>query len=401
MLETGTDAPRQERELAFICELTKKALGLESLHEFWPLVEAELIGFFACDRATLYLVDKAELRSMFARGLANSVTVKLGDGVAGHVAINGRTVIVNDPYKDDRFNPVYDRATGYKTENLACGAFLHENQAVGVVELMNRRGGFSPEDSRSLDWFAPHIGFIIAKLLADQKNREMQQNLAQVTKMAALGMLVSGTAHELGTPMTIMQGAAERLTTMVPPDSPLLAEFERIRHQAVRCQAIVKNLLDFARKTEFRQQAVSVADQLKPTLDLVEHQARLQGVAIEARVPAGLPSVKAGANQLQQVFLNLVVNGLQAMPLGGKLAVTAQAAEGTVLVRFRDDGEGIDPGDLARIFEPFFTTRPSGFGTGLGLSICKDLVERFGGTLTARSDGKGRGAEFTVLLKTA
>lgn len=396
-----TSPARIENELRFIHDLTKKALGLESLTAFWPVLESSLVGFFGCDRATLYLVEKVELRSMFAKGLDHTVVVKLGDGISGVVALSGKPEVVNDPYQDKRFNSAYDRISGYKTQNLACSPFLHENQAIGVVELLNKPGGFSDDDAASMEAFAPHIGFIIAKLSSDQRNRELQSRLAQVAKMATLGTLVGGVVHEIGSPLTAMEAAVERLLAMHPPGGEEHERLEQLRAQVVRCHRLTRGLLDFARRSEFALETVSVARALEATLALADHQARLQNVVIEVRGSTEIPDVKAAYDQLQQVFLNLITNALQAMPQGGRLGISAVKTESTVDVGFSDDGEGIDPMDLAQMFEPFFTTRSKGFGTGLGLSICKDLVERFGGKLEGRSEGKGHGATFTVKLPVA
>jgi len=401
MADPAGTVSRVESELRFIHDLTKRALGLESLTAFWPILESSLVKFFTCDRATLYLVEKTELRSMFAKGLDHAVVVRLGDGVAGSVALSGKPIVVNDPYNDKQFNPAYDRISGYKTQNLACAAFIHENQAVGVVELLNKPGGFSDDDAAAMNAFAPHIGFVIAKLLSDQKNRELQARLAQVAKMATLGTLVGGVVHELGTPLTSMDASVERLLAATPPEHEHHAKLEQLRGQVLRCHRMVRGLLDFARKSEFALDKVSVVKAIESTVALADHQARLNGVAVELRVPADLPEVKAANDQLQQVLLNLITNALQAMQGGGHLVIEARKGEKTVDVSVADDGEGIDPVDMAQMFEPFFTTRPKGFGTGLGLSICKDLVERFGGTLEGRSNGKGHGAVFTIKLPLA
>ena len=389
---------RTENELRFVHDLTKKALGLESLHAFWPILESSLVSFFGCDRATLYLVDKAELRSMFAKGLDNAVVVKLGDGVAGAVGLTPKPIVVNDPYHDERFNRAYDYITHYKTENLACAPFIHENEAVGVVELLNKPGGFTDEDAASMQSFAPHIGFIIAKLMSDQRNRELQARLAQVAKMATLGTLVGGVVHEIGSPLTAMEAAVERLLAGAQPGSELYEKLDSLKVQVIRSHKITRNLLDFARRSEFALEKVSVTKALEATVGLADHQARLNNVALHVVIEPALPDVKAAFDQLQQVFLNLITNALQAMPHGGNLHITAQKEGAKVVVGFKDDGEGIDPMDMGRMFEPFYTTKPKGFGTGLGLSICKDLVERFGGTLEAHSAGKGHGATFTVTL---
>lgn len=401
MAELSTDTSRQEKDLRFIQELTSKALGQETLGGFWPIIEESLVRYFGCDRATLYFVDKVELRSMFARGLDSSVVLRLGDGIAGKVAMLGGPIVVNDPYGDQRFHPAYDRATGYKTENLACAPFTHENQAVGVVELLNKPGGFTPEDEASLRSFSPHIGFCIVKLYADQKNRELQARLAQVTKMATLGTLVGGMVHEIGTPLTAIEVAVSRLQGAVAPDSVQHADLEQLRQQVVRCMRIARNMLDFARRSEFILETVSVGKALDATLALAEHSARLQGVAIERQTPADLPAVRAADDQLQQVFLNLITNALQAMPRGGTLRIAGSRKGGFVEIAFSDDGQGIEPTDMAQVFEPFFTTRPKGIGTGLGLPICRDLVARCGGKLTAHSEGPGKGATFLVELPIA
>lgn len=235
------------------------------------------------------------------------------------------------------------------------------------------------------------------------QRRRLQEQLIQSEKMSAVGQLISGVAHELNNPLASVLGFADFLIE-TGESPPALAEPLRvIQQEAQRAASIVKNLLTFARKQDQERRRVAVGEVLERTVALLRNQLiqhRVEPVLEEA---PGLPDVFGSPNQLQQVFVNLINNGAQAIAATGR--------PGTVTIRVRPwlDGVAVDvadtgpgvPADLAeRIFEPFFTTKREGEGTGLGLSICQGLVKEHGGRLSLQS-ARGAGATFTVELPAA
>jgi len=234
--------------------------------------------------------------------------------------------------------------------------------------------------------------------------RLIQSKLMQTEKMAALGQLVSGIAHELNNPLTSIQGYAQLLLSR-RSGPERMGDALRISQEAERAGRIVKNLLLFSRETKAERRAVQLNEVIERTLALRAYELKLQNIEVELSLDPGLPRTLADAAQLQQVVLNLIVNAEQAIVAGRG----EEARNGRILIRTRrlagdrlamevsDDGPGIPPEIAPRIFDPFFTTKPPGVGTGLGLSIVYGIVQEHGGEVTVDSL-PGRGATLTVEL---
>ncbi|GAB4262144.1 MAG: ATP-binding protein [Deferrisomatales bacterium] len=236
----------------------------------------------------------------------------------------------------------------------------------------------------------------------DERTRELrqaQEQLVRSEKLASLGKLVAGIAHELNNPITGILMLASYLEEDEDADPERREDLRRIAEESQRCATIVRGLLDFARESVPRKEAVDVHSVLDRALGLLATQAIFQDVAIVRRYAPDLPAVLADPHQLGQVFVNLLLNAGQAMPAGGTLTVETAETDGAVAVCIRDTGCGISERDLGRIFDPFFTTK-DGDGTGLGLSVSYGIVENHGGTIQVRSR-PGEGSAFTVRLPTA
>ena len=226
-----------------------------------------------------------------------------------------------------------------------------------------------------------------------------QQQLLQSRKMAAVGTLTSGVAHELNNPLNNISLTVE---TLLDDFDDMEAErkktlLEDIFTQVQRASATVRNLLDFTRKDQPVFTVLSVPDLLQASLKLVGNELALARVEATVDVAADLPRVNGNPRNLEQVFLNLFLNAMEAMPSGGTLKITATRREDFVRVAVQDSGSGIAPEHLEQVFEPFFTTKEAGEGTGLGLSVSYSIVEKHGGRLEVESQ-PGRGTTFTVTL---
>ena len=229
--------------------------------------------------------------------------------------------------------------------------------------------------------------------------QEHQDQLVQSRKIAAIGTLTSGIAHELNNPINNIVLTAETLKEDFRslPEEEALGLIHDILVQSERASEIVKGLLDFSRSEHPEFVSLSLADVIQDTLKLVRNQLVLSGIQVDTDLPA-LPLVHGDRKSLQQVFLNLFINAIQAMPDGGTLHIQASSQDGHWLkVEVRDTGVGIDAKDLPRIFDPFFSTKSVGRGTGLGLSVTYGIIEKHGGHIEAHSK-KGKGSTFTILL---
>jgi len=228
-----------------------------------------------------------------------------------------------------------------------------------------------------------------------------QEQLVQSGKMAAVGTLTSGIAHELNNPLNNIGLTVETLLD----DSEGYSDEQRHRMleqaytQVERASTTVRNLLDFTRKDRSAFTDVSLAGVVQSTLRLVANEAKLAGVHCELSLNGTVPPIRGNPHDLQQVFLNLVLNAIQAMPNGGTVRVSAACHDDCVRVDVSDEGNGIPAERLDEIFDPFFTTKDIGQGTGLGLSVSRSLVEKHEGRITVTSE-PGEGTTFSVHLPT-
>lgn len=228
-----------------------------------------------------------------------------------------------------------------------------------------------------------------------------QEQLVQSRKIAAVGTLTSGIAHELNNPINNIVLTAESLKEDFKELSQedAMGLIQDILIQSERASEIVKGLLDFSRAEHPEFEALPASAVIQDTLKLVRNQLSLSGINVEQDIPPDLPPIYGDLKSLQQVFLNLFINAVQAMLDGGTLRIGAHpSADGQwMVIDVTDTGVGIDPEHLPRIFDPFYTTKQVGRGTGLGLSVTYGIVEKHGGHIEVKSR-VGEGATFTVTL---
>jgi signal transduction histidine kinase len=221
----------------------------------------------------------------------------------------------------------------------------------------------------------------------------------ELVKMAALGVIGAGMAHEVRNVMTGVLGFAQVASQKwaAHPDEAreLLDTVER---ESVRCVQILNNFLHFTRRSEAARAPVELATVAQSVARVVEHRAQMIGVRVALELGEDVPPVMGDANELRQVVLNLVLNAVQASDRGGCVRIaTARGDDGWAEVQVADEGRGIAPGDESKLFTPFFTTKPAGQGTGLGLYVSRGIVQEHGGTVAVHSQA-GRGTTFTVRL---
>jgi two-component system NtrC family sensor kinase len=251
--------------------------------------------------------------------------------------------------------------------------------------------------------------FDLSEREAAQSEIERQREaLRQSEKLTAMGSLLAGVAHELNNPLSIVMGRAALLAEKLD-GQPLAADAQRIHEAAERCGRIVRTFLNMARSRPANRSEVALNDLATAAVDMLAYVLRSHGIAVALDLLPGLPPVKADADQIGQVVLNLIVNAQQALggrDQGRRLTVSTGLAPMTdgdrrrsprVWLRVRDNGPGIEPALRERIFEPFFTTKSEGVGTGLGLAVSRSIARDHGGELTLQDDG-GDGACFCLQL---
>lgn len=233
---------------------------------------------------------------------------------------------------------------------------------------------------------------------AYEKLQNLQTQLIHSEKLASVGRLAAGVAHEINNPLTGILTFTHLLLSEMSEDNPVRDELNVIAREAKRCKLITQNLLDFARQTEPEKVSTNINKLIKETLSIVENQAPFQNIRIVKSLNPSLPCLLIDPNQIQQVLMNVLLNAQEAMPRGGFLTISTDFTEddNSLEIKFIDTGYGISEENLEKIFDPFFTTKEVGTGTGLGLAVSYGIIKSHGGQITIYSK-KGRGT--TVLIK--
>jgi signal transduction histidine kinase len=242
---------------------------------------------------------------------------------------------------------------------------------------------------------------------ASLKNRndelkELHKELIRSERMAAVGELAAGLSHEIDNPIGVILGFAELLLEDMPENDPRREDLVTILEESKRCKRIVRGLLDFSRPPVLGIVPTQINEVISRTVDAARSQRIFRLVEVSLSLSPDVPEITADPDRLRQVFMNLLLNAVQAMPEGGKIVVSTGYDKdgGLIKAAFRDTGMGIPQEDQKKVFEPFYTTKRPGEGTGLGLAICERLLEEHGGTVEVISEA-GKGSVFTVTLPVA
>ena len=252
---------------------------------------------------------------------------------------------------------------------------------------------------------------LVADIISMQKNealvilqditeeREMQERFYLTDRLASVGEMAAGIAHELNNPLTGVVALSQLLLESGVPDE-IKEDLEAISSEGQRAANVIRNLLSFARSHTMSAEPIEINAIINQVLSLRAYEHRVNNIVANTHLAPNLPVIVADRFQMQQVFLNIVLNAEQAMTEfkgGGNLTITTEQLGGIIKISFADDGPGILPEIMNRIFDPFFTTKEVGKGTGLGLSICYGIVTSRGGRIYAESQ-PGKGATFIIEL---
>ncbi|MBI4621012.1 MAG: two-component sensor histidine kinase [Desulfobacterales bacterium] len=241
--------------------------------------------------------------------------------------------------------------------------------------------------------------------MADRKMNELNAQLVHADKLAALGKMAAGVAHEINNPLAVIAEKTGWMEDLLTEEefkkSQNFEEYKKslrkIEEHVERARKVTHGMLGFARRMEPHLEDVDINEILNETVTFLESYARTNNIAIEKELETDLPIIASDHAQLQQVFLNLITNAIDEIGKDGLVYVSSSRINSDIAVSVRDNGQGIPKEYQARVFEPFFTTKPGGKGTGLGLSITHNIVQNMGGTITLESE-KGKGTTFTVRL---
>ncbi|NWF84042.1 MAG: cache domain-containing protein [Bryobacteraceae bacterium] len=289
------------------------------------------------------------------------------------------------------------------TRSIAAGRFDQEvaTSAHGEIELLANSFNTMLKSLRQMKADLEEWGRTLEQKVRDRTEElvAMQARVAHSERLASVGMLAAGVAHEINNPL----GAILSLTALtledIPPGDPNRENLEEVVKQSERCRGIVKGLLDFSRQSKVSTELIQLNGIIEETLLLISKQSLFFNINVVKHLDPGLPPVTSDAAQFQQVFMNIFVNAAQAMKERGTLTIVTQhkAGEGVAEVRVTDTGHGIPPEQVDLIFYPFFTTKESSHGTGLGLSIAYGIVSSHGGTIDVHSE-VGKGTTFIIRM---
>jgi signal transduction histidine kinase len=408
------------------------AVMMERVRE---VLDAEACSVMLVDEPTRTLRWEVALGE--GAGKLQTMSVPIGQGISGRVAQSGEVIRIEDAHNDPRWEGQrYDQTTGFTTRSILCLPIRTRERIVGVVQVLNRRGGpFTDEDQQLLEALASMGAVAIenARLYENLEEkvqertaaltrtlaelRETQSQLVQSEKMAALGDLVAGVAHEINTPLgavssntdlvgRAMTKAKQTLADPAQTDKAITflergaAMVEVSREACQRINEIVRSLRNFARLDEAERKPADLHEGIDSTLTLAGHLMKNR-ISVH-REYGQLPPVHCYANQLNQVFLNILVNAAQAIDGPGAITIRTRFvpdgdAQGSAVVEISDSGCGIPPEVIRKIFDPGFTTKGVGVGTGLGLAICYRIVANHRGKLEVESV-VGKGTTFRITL---
>ena len=422
------EAEGRARNLGLIHEVVQQVIGLTEPRTVAEITAELLARYFAYELAAVFIADeKGDLTIGGFGGTSQSVVKRamqsfeypVEGGITGHVFKTGESLVVNDVIQDNRYRSI----KGWQAGSEMCVVIREGVKILGIIDVeSSARNAFTHNDFLALESLAGILASVITS--ADQyqrlqvmitqlrstqvelrtrmeAQRSAENRLIQAAKLAAVGEMAAGIAHELNNPLTSVTGFAELALDEIPVDSEMHKDLQIVVREALRARSVVRRLLDFARQSESIRARTSLNEIVEDVVALSKHLIHTSGVRLNLDLEVNLPWVLVDANQMKQVLLNLVHNALQAMPGGGEMKILTETVSRNnrdwVVVTVMDSGVGISAKDQARIFEPFYTTKGNQGGTGLGLSVTYGIVTDHGGQIDVESQ-PGKGSKFTVWL---
>ena len=422
------EAEGRARNLGLIHEVVQHVVGVTDQREVAIITSDLLARYFAYELAAVFIADEKGNLTIGGFGGASQNVVKRAmksfeypvmGGITGHVFGTGESMVVNDVLQEKRYRSI----KGWQAGSEMCVAIREGDGIIGIIDVeSSSRNAFTHNDFIALESLAGILASVITS--ADQyqrlqltinqlrstqvelrarmeAQRSAENRLIQAAKLAAVGEMAAGIAHELNNPLTSVTGFAELVLEDMPEGSESRKDLETVMREALRARDVVRRLLDFARQSESTRARASLNEVIEDVVALSKHLIHTSGIELKLALEEKLPWALMDANQMKQVLLNLVHNALQAMPDGGEMEISTSNAtrlnRDWVIVSVQDTGVGISQLEQARIFEPFYTTKGNQGGTGLGLSVTYGIITDHGGQIEVISQ-PGAGSKFTVWL---
>lgn len=408
MSPKGSDS--DVKALARLSSLVNSSLDLtevldNAMNYVEELMNAETSSIFEVD------YERDELRFRLARGKwgskAQEIRLAMGEGIAGRVAREGKPILVPDVEQEKRFTPRVDAHTGFKTRSIICVPIKHKGRLIGVLEVLNKRGGpFDEDDVELLTVVSNQIGVAMenARLyerlrerftLTTEELKKTEQKVIHSERMVALARLSQGVAHEVRNPVMSIGGFAKRIKQKLPSDNPVHKYADIIIKEAARLEKMVRDIEDYSKMREPRFGEVNLEELVKHALEDWQANGALAKIDMRLNLPDDETTFPGDEELLRLVLNNLFQNAAEAMASEGILSVVAYSEAREVIIRVADTGRGIPSEKLPLIFDPFFTSNTQ--GSGLGLATVHRIVNGHNGAISVNST-PGEGTEFRIQL---
>lgn len=422
------DAEARARNLSLIHDLIQQVIRYSDVDQLAQAAAEIMARNFGYDLAAIALLDDRSTLRVAGIGGKESGNVgkklmELEDGYnrgdAGRVASSGQSLLINN------VSPGVTSVSSINsnTHSVMCVAMKSGAVTLGVIEVKNlKNDSFGSSDLLVLESLAGFLASVISNVSQYQKlmttvnqlqtarhelqerinsQRMAESKLVQAAKLAAVGEMAAGIAHELNNPLTTISGFTELVLENLSDSESARSDLEFVLREAQRARNVVRRLLDFARQSESVRSRCNLNEIIIDVMTMVNHLFHMNGIQIETAFREDIPWIMLDRNQFKQVIVNLLNNALHAMPTGGILILSTEAVKrderNGVLFSVQDNGIGIPPDHLEHVFDPFFTTRSQEGGTGLGLSVSYGIVVDHGGEIWAESQ-VGTGSTFRLWL---
>ena len=393
-----THAPQERLEALF--SVSTEISSTLHLEEVLQRVVAHACRLMDARVASLLLIDKeaGTLRPAATFGASEAYLAQpdreISSSLTGEVIRTGRPLFILDVRKEIQY-PVSELARKESLCSLLAAPLRTKTDVIGVLNVYTGEPrSFDDGDIRLLTLLANQSAIAIENASLHQDEMEARERLRQSEKFAALGKLSAGLAHELRNPLNTVSMLIYAMSRELSQDQSMSADLQVVQGELRRMSLLIEQFLEFARPRPPHFQRERIEEIMEETLLLIGPEARSRRVMICKAWGKHLPTVWVDGAQIKQVFLNLLLNALQAMPNGGRITVRIHESNGSILIAISDEGSGIPPEIRANLFQPFFTTKHG--GTGLGLSISQRIVEGHNGRLRLLSQ---LGAGTTAIVR--
>ncbi|MFC1821713.1 ATP-binding protein [Thermodesulfobacteriota bacterium] len=404
MAESQNIYHRELHTLLKFSSLINSSLNIEEVLDYAMRATEE---FMDVEAGSIYELDEGsgQIFIRLARGEKKdpikNIRLQVGEGIAGWVIQTGKPMVVQDVRQEKRFSDKFDKITGFKTRSMICVPLMLRDRPMGAIQVLNKkaRGLFNQADLELLTGMAQQVAVAMENATLYQRlekkfeftTRELkttQQRLLRSERLAAMGHLIQGVAHEIRNPVMTIGGFARRIKNQLGENPKPQNYLDIIVDEANRLEELVKKIQEFSALQSVSFGLGHIEDVIEAVLLKIKPLIDRQKVVFKKTIDSDIPAVKMDSDQLKIALLNLMENALESMPDGGTLALEVRLENRFILVTLRDGGCGMPTKQLDEIYDPFVSTKTR--GAGLGLTMVHQIIMNHQGEITMSSRvGKG------------